>query len=419
MVQTLIPKKRDNHLTRRQFFAASTAASAAMISCHQSAKPVPKSPDFILKEHGFWDYTTPGAGGMAGFQRQDFMGLLDDMSKAGMNSLCIYVKWLTTGYRSRLPFQDQLPDCPVIASDNKLLHEVMDEAGKRKIKIWLGGAVTYFDVEKFAGQNPWNITETIGGYKLPIRVGVYDADTPGLTERILQIYQELLDLFPGVGGLIVELEASGIEQPHRIPLYNKWARENSQPSFQELGHPLNPRDFDVGPWRDYTTYSRLKILKAVEQAVQSKGFKGDLAMICETGNTAYSAVQEVNLREYRGQFPNWKAITYEYDKWIHRYAMMDVCVDTPKREGLEVFYLPRGVMTWGMDWPLPISLEQSWQFDLEDLQTFQPHAVWWFGCGPVGEGAHASLSRIQKSGYRDGVEARRALLKAASGLRVG
>ena len=111
MVQTLIPKKRDNHLTRRQFFAASTAASAAMISCHQSAKPVPKSPDFILKEHGFWDYTTPGAGGMAGFQRQDFMGLLDDMSKAGMNSLCIYVKWLNglsfapsiPGSTSRLP----------------------------------------------------------------------------------------------------------------------------------------------------------------------------------------------------------------------------------------------------------------------------------------------------------------------------
>ena len=418
MKPTLLHGDHGHHLTRRRFLAASTAGSAVVLSLSPATGSSEENADYLLKEHGFWDYTTPGAGGMAGYQKQDYLLLLDDIAKAGLNSLCIYVKWLTTGYRSRLPFLDQLPDCPVTASDNRLLQAVMEEAGKRKIKIWLGGAVTYFDVEKFQGPKPWNIIERMGGYKLPIRVGVYTADTPELTERIVQIYEELLDLFPGVGGLVVELEASGMEQPHRIPLYNQWARENHQPPFEQLGHPLNPRRFDVDPWRDYTTYARLKILNAVEQAVRSKGFKGDLAMICETGNTAYSAVQEVNLQEYAKQFPSWKAITYEYDKWTHRYAMMDLCIDTPKREGLEVFYLPRGVMTWGRKWPLPISLEESWWLDLEDIQNFRPQAVWWFGSGTVGEGAHASLSRLQNSGYRDGVEVRRALLKAASGLRT-
>lgn len=372
----------------------------------------------LLKEHGFWDYTTPGCGGMGGYQKQDYLLLLDDMTKAGMNSLCIYVKWLTTGYRSRLAFLDQIPDCPVIASENRLLQEIIAEAGKRKIKIWLGAVVTYFAAEKFGSAKPWHIYESIGGYRLPFDVGAYSADTPVLTERAAQIYEELLDLFPGVEGLVVELESSGIEQPDRIPLYNQWASENHRPPFEQLGHPLNPRGFDVASWRDYTTHSRLKIVRAIEQAVRSKGFKGDLAMICETEKTPYSAIQEVNLQEYRKQFPNWKTITYEYEKCMHRYAMMDMCIDTPKREGLEVYYLPRGVMTWGMKWPSPLSLEESWRLDLEDIQTFRPHSVWWFGSGAVGEGTHVSLSRIQQSGYRDGVDARRALLKAASGLRT-
>jgi len=71
-----------------------------------------------------------------------------------------------------------------------------------------------------------------------------------------------------------------------------------------------------------------------------------------------------------------------------------------------------------MKWPLPISLEESWRRDLEDIQMFRPHSVWWFGSGTVGEGTHVSLPRIQKSGFRDGVDARRVLLRAASGLKT-
>ena len=146
------------------------------------------------------------------------------MVAANMNSLMIFVKWLTTGYRSRLSFQDQLPDNPVIASDNALLRKVIEEAGR--------------------------------------------------------------------------------------------------PPFKVLGHPLNPRSFDVPAWRDYTTHSRLKVLKAVEDAVRARGFRGDLAMICETGRTSYTVGQAVNVKEFHKQFPNWIATTYEYDKWNHRYAMM-------------------------------------------------------------------------------------------------
>jgi hypothetical protein len=299
-----------------------------------------------------------------------------------------------------------------------LLQEAIVEAGKRNIKVWIGAVVSYYDAEKFTNAKPWHIFQDMGGYKLPMGVGAYAADEPVLIERVVQIYQELLDLFPGIDGLVVELESSGIEQPERVPRYNQWAKENDQPAFEKLGHPLNPRDFDVVPWRNYASEARFKVLKAVELAVRSKGFKGDLSMICETGNYTNSAVQEVNLKEYRKQFPNWKAITYEYEKYIHRYAMMDLCIETPKQEGLEVYYLPRGIMTWGMKWPLPISLQESWRRDLEDIQMFRPHSVWWFGSGTVGEGTHVSLARIQKSGYRDGADARRALLRAASGLKT-
>ena len=96
--------------------------------------------------------------------------------------------------------------------------------------------------------------------------------------------------------------------------------------------------------------------------------------------------------------------------------MMDLCIDHPKHEGLQVFYLPRGVMTWGNGWPLPITLEQSWRMDLEDIGRFKPRGVWWFGSGGRNEGAHVSLARLKNSGYRSGEEARRALLRVVSEL---
>ncbi len=428
-----------------------------------------------LLEYGFWDYTTPGAGGMEAYRQDDYVSLLDDMARAGMNSLMILVKWLTTGYRSRLPFQDQSPDNPVTASDNSLLRWVIEEAGKRKIKIWLGGAVTYFDVTQFE-EKPYRTYHRLGGFDLPVEVGLYDTDTPGLIERIVQIYRELVESFPGAGGLLVELEGAGLENSHRIPLYNRWAEENGRPPFRghflfcinprihpiasgsavkipadrsptahrdltirpprsvlpyqapnkksscplfrELAHPLNPRSFDVPAWRDYTTHSRLKVLQAVEDGVRAKGFGGGLAMICETGSSPYAMGQAVNLKEFRTNFPHWIATTYEYNKWEHRYAMMDLCIDQPKQEGIRVFYLPRGVMTWGDQWPLPISLEQSWQMELEDIRKFKPQGVWWFGSGAGNEGAHVSLSRLEQAGYGSGEHARQTLLEVTSELRA-
>ena len=404
---------------RREFLAASAIGSASLLAQAQDSQAATKGQSGSLMEHGFWDYTTPGAGGMEAFQQDDYMSLLDDMAEAGMNSLMIFVKWLTTGYRSRLPFQDQSPDNPVIASDNSLLRRVIEEAGKRKIKIWLGGAVTYYDIAKFGGK-PYRTYDKLGGYDLPVKVGLYDTDTPGLTERIVQVYEELVELFPGVGGLEVELEGAGREEPHRIPLYNRWAEENGRPPFTELAHPLYPRVFDVPAWRDYTTHSRLKVLKAVEDAVRAKGFRGDLTMICETARTQYAIGQAVNVKEFHKAFPDWIATTYEYNKWDHRYGMMDVCIDHPKQEGVRVFYLPRGVMTYAYrrKWPLPISLEQNWQMDVEDIQRFKPQGVWWFGCGARNEGSHVSVSRLKQAGYGSGADARRALLKLTSELRA-
>lgn len=403
-------------MKRREFLAAATTTPAMLFARTGDGRTAAEPGENFLKEHGFWDYTTPGTGGMESYRQDDYLSLLDDMAAAGMNSLMVYVKWLTTGYRSRLSFQDQSPDNPVTASDNRLLRRTIEEAGQRGIKVWLGGAVTYFDTSRFRA-DPCRTYTRLSGFDLPVEVGLYDTDTPGLTDRIVQIYQELVELFPGAGGLQVELEGAGIESARRIPLYDRWARANGRPPFVELGHPFNPRTFDVPDWRDYTTDSRLRVLRAVEDAVRGKGFRGDLAMICETGSSSYALGQAVNLKEFRRRFPHWTATTYEYDKWSHRYGMMDLCIDHPRREGLQVFYLPRGVMTWGSEWPLPIPLEQSWRMDLEDIRRFKPRGVWWFGSGGRNEGAHVSLARLKKSGYDSGEAARRALLRLVSQLR--
>src|SRR3990170_4996917 len=90
----------------------------------------------------------PAAGGMERFAQKDYILLLDDMAAAGMNSLVICPKWMTTGYRSRLPYLDQTPDNPVIASDNALLRLAIDEARSRDIKVWLLAVVNMFDADR-------------------------------------------------------------------------------------------------------------------------------------------------------------------------------------------------------------------------------------------------------------------------------
>ncbi len=378
-----------------------------------TALPAAFSPPKLLDEYGFWDYTTPGAGGMEAYDWDDYRLLLDDMAPARMNSLMVCVKWATTGYRSRLAYLDQEVDNKVIRSGNDLLRKVIDEAHRRSIRVWLGAVVNSFDTAKFS-EKPYETYTHYNGMQPRFQLGTYDADVPGVRDRAVEVFTELATLFPTVDGLEVEVEGSGKEVAHRIPLYEEWARRNQRPPFDRIGHPFDPRTADIGAWRDYATESRMKILVAVESAVRAAGFKGGMAMICETGKRAYSVTQEVNLKFYHETLPHWSAITYEYDKSRHRYAMMDFCVDQPKSEGLRVYYLARGVMTWGGK--MPITLEQSWRMDVEDVMQFRPSGFWWFGSGTVNNGGHVSLTKLKQAGFADGVAARRKLLEVARPL---
>jgi hypothetical protein len=364
----------------------------------------------FLKEHGFWDYTSPATGGMERFEKADYRSLLEDMQAAGMNSLLVCVKWLTTGYRSKLKFLDQSPTNPMIASDNRLLRDAIEEAARRGIRVWLGAVVSNYVYDCF-GSTPLRRApyEGVGD------VAIYDLDNPLLCERGVQLFEELVELFPGIAGLEVEVEDSGWEAPHRIPLYNAWAATRGKPSFGQLGHPITPRLYDLEPWRDYTTSRRIDFMSQIEAAVRARGFKGQLAMLCETSRSAYCLTQEVNLSHFHKALPQWRAVTYEagYQKIEAREASMEFCVGMPRSLGLDVCYLPRGVMTWTWpvgNFPLPISLEESWKRDIEDIVRYQPHTVWWFGSGAKGNGIHVDEQLLRKEGWADGVAARRSLL---------
>ncbi len=135
-----------------------------------------------LREHGFWDYTTPGAGGMEGYEAGDFSALLDDMAEAGMNSVVVVAKWLTTGYRSRLAFLDQHPSSPVTRSGNELLRSFMAGAAARGIKVWIGAVISMYPVGAVRSAPSMTFSGTFGGFPLPQAIGVYDSDAPEVTE---------------------------------------------------------------------------------------------------------------------------------------------------------------------------------------------------------------------------------------------
>ena len=373
----------------------------------------------LAKEHGFWAYTAPGTGGMEGFQRQDYEALLEDMLAARMNSICVVVKWLTTGYRSRLKFLDQSPANLVIQSDNQLLRDFMAAARKQGVKTWLAAVVNMFPVEKFR-LKARRFCTIRSAQDAPIRIGIHDLDCAEVGDCATQIFGELYELFPGIAGFAVEVEDSGFEAPHRIAPYNRWARRHDRPPFHRIAHPLQSRAPDLAPWRDYITERRCAFAKRIETNLRRKGFRGEMAMLCETGRQPCMLTQEINLESFKKNCPRWSAVTYEggaYDKTRNRFGMMELCMEDPKRAGLKTYYLPRGVMTWTLPkaWPMALSLKQSWRLELEDIARFKPDGVWWFGCGTgcVPEGAHVNvhLSRLRELGFKDGRAARRALLK--------
>ena len=363
-----------------------------------------------LREYGFWDYTCPGAGGMEHYRRDHYLELLDDMAAAGMNSLVMIVKWLTTGYRSRLPWLDQDPCNAAIASDNELIRTVLREARRRDIKVWLGAVATYFVPQAYGHSEHRRFEPWVDGE--PREVRVYDLDMPHVAERAVEIFDEIVALFPQADGLLVELEFGDTFGPHRVRPYNRWARAHDRP----------PAEGDHLPaYRAYTSFRRMEVLRAIEQAVRARGFSGDLATICEVVNAESGTVQVVDLPAYTAAGLDFAVVTYDYDRSRRRRQVADLCLEQPRELGLRTFYLGRGVMTWNRAWrspqpPLPFALPRNWAIDVEDVARYQPEGFWWFGTGALGPGGHVDLAELQRLGFADGRQARRQLIDAGSCL---
>ena len=400
-------------LPRRDFLRAAGAGALLAAAGPLDAAPLRTASRAFLCEHGFWEYVTPCTGGFEAYDLDDYLVALDDMAQAGMNSLVIMVKWLTTGYRSKLPFLDQLPGNKVIASGNRLLRRVMVEAGKRRIKVWLGAVTNHYDADKF-GSIPHSIVPKMGG--CPFRVGQYDPDAPHMVERGAAIFAEILDEFAKPDGFVLEMEYVDKRAPHRLKPYNAWAQGNDRATCRDINSVA------AMDWFDYQTAAIIRATKAVEKVVRDKGFRGDLATINKVSDPIDRATkgQVVNLEMMRPDCPGWATINYTYDKGSptgNYDAYMEAGVTYPKGLGLNVYYLPRGVMTWGQ-WTDRARLQRSWQQDIADVLKYQPQNLWWFGAGTKSGGHHTSLSLLKRMGYNDDVAARRDLLRIAAPLRA-
>jgi hypothetical protein len=400
-------------LTRRELLQIAGSGLVLAAAPLEAIGAEPKTAETapFLQEHGFWEYVTPITGGFETYDYDDYLVALDDMAQAGMNSLMIMVKWMTTGYRSKLPYLDQPRDNKAVASDNRLLRKVIAEARARRIKVWLGAVTSHYDVDKF-GSTPHAVAPGMEG--CPFKVGLYDPDSPRMVESGVAIFEELLDEFPGIGGLMLEMEWVEARAPHRIAPYNEWAKANNRPPYDA------PETHSDLHWFDYQTAAIIRAAKAVEKAVRAKGFRGDLATINKV-NAAVSTPskgQVVNVKMMRRDCPAWNTINYFYEKgeiggkydWY-----MEAGVTYPKSLGLNVYYLPRGVMTYG-GWTDRRRIERSWAQDVRDVLKFQPQNVWWFGAGGKKAGTHTSLANIRQMGYADDVAARRALLQITKPL---
>ena len=364
------------------------------------------------REYGFWDYTAPATGGMEHYQRDDYLRLLDDMAEAGMNSLVVVIKWMTTGYRSQLQWLDQEPANPAVASDNELIHLVLDEAAARGIKVWLGAVVTQFVTSSYGDSAHRKFEVYVD--RQPRQAAIFDLDMPDVAERAVAVFEEIVSLFPQAQGLLVELEGGDVFAPHRIEPYDRWANEQGQPESRGEHCPA---------YAEYAAFRRGQVLRAITTAVRGKGFQGDLATICEVINLDYSTHQVVHLAELAKHAADFAVVTYDYARWRRPLAAADYCFVQPGEYGFRTYYLGRGVMTWNKHWqspqpPLPMPLPEQWAIDVEDVARYRPDGFWWFGTGAVREGSHVDLSELQKLGFKDGRDARQQLIHCGRRLRA-
>ena len=363
-----------------------------------------------VSEYGFWDYTAPGTGGMEHYGRDDYVRLFDDMAEAGMNSFVLMVKWMTTGYRSQLPWLDQEPANRAVASDNDLIRFALDEAASRGVKVWLGVLASQYVTASY-GESPHRHFEVYVDGK-PRDAAIFDLDMPHVVERTTAMFEELVELFPQADGLMVELEGADVFAPWRVEPYNRWASETGRPAAEGDACPA---------YFQYTAFRRACVLRAIEEAVRAKGFTGDMSAICDVISQEYSTSQLVDLAELAKVTPDVAVITYDLSRWRRRIAMTDYCFVQPREHGFRTYYLGRGVMTWNKHLrspqpPMPMSLQEQWAIDVETVAAYKPDGFWWFGTGTVREGAHVDLGELRKLGFKDGRDARLQLISCARQL---
>ena len=364
-----------------------------------------------LQEYGFWVYVGPQTGGVEGYRERDWDILLDDMAAGGMNSLAVAIRWRTTGYRSKLAYLDQDPAHTIIASDNAILHHVIREAHRRQIKVWFQASLNAVQTQPYGVPLP----EGVAG---PRDFFFYDWDTPVVADRAAEIAAEIVTLFPEIDGFSAEAEDTFVSYPHRIPFYDAWAKAHGQISYAELrAQQWNPRCYCPALWRTYTTHRNCEVLRQIEHAVRNKGFKGWLNTICETWADVGAFNMAVDLDVFRKEAPDWIAVTYEYNRWRRRLSCADVCMLYPKEMGLTLYFLGRGVMTYGAE-KLPIPFADHWRLDFADALQYGIDGLWMFEADACTDGFHVRKDLLRLNGFATPAEARRKLLQIGREMGV-
>lgn len=366
----------------------------------------------MIGQVGFWDYTAPQHGSLERYEERDWDEMLDDLAENGVRSLVICVKWMTTGYRSALPWLDQDPASTAISTDNRVLHYGFREAKKRGFRIWLLVVATQFPVESFGLEPVWAPEWTTEVFGRP--VGYYDADHPGLRERIREMYREIVALFGSYAdGIISELEFCDRAEPHRIAGYNEWAAANGRPEYAEISRvALQPRSYPFSHWRDYATFRRISLLQEIEETIRGCGFHGDHATIAEFENTSGAVIHGSNLRMLHEAMPHLTLFTYDsiYDRRLNRESTVEMCIRQPKELGFPVHFLSRGVMPH-FDRPETFGpLEAQWQMTIDDARSARPDGLWFMGVDARTRGMVCDLQRLQAFGFESGREARLKLM---------
>jgi hypothetical protein len=308
----------------------------------------------MLEIQGFMDQITPSVDSIDVVWKssaKDIRKMLAEViAENNINHYTFYVKWMTNGIKSSLPFLANHPDTLNVRTDNRGFREVIDFLHQQGVKVGAAFQFGMFEPEAWGNDCIW------GQWDLRAQAGITgiivlaDASSHVFSGRLWAMMAEYIRLFPETDYVFLESEGQ-IEERGLKTALQRWLAERGGPSVdkitysaetvaycKELNLPLACQWSEEG--MKFAVEYRKNNYTVAQDALRCHGYRGEIGV--------FSHAWRVESRYIDQALPgnDWWIVPWFYFGWLKdapEYASrLKACKEhllEMKRRGFKVCYL--------------------------------------------------------------------------------